>query len=91
VGGVRDRGGERWRADTMVVVHSTTKGLAAMVMAVAHSRGLLDYDERVCAYWPEFAQAGKERITVRMGMNLHGDPRDVALRDAIMGIARRSV
>ena len=49
----------------MVVVHSTTKGLAAMVMALAHSRGLLDYDERVCTYWPEFAQAGKERITVR--------------------------
>ena len=49
----------------MVVVHSTTKGLAAMVMALAHSRGWLDYDERVCTYWPEFAQAGKERITVR--------------------------
>ena len=49
----------------MVVVHSATKGLAAMVMALAHSRGWLDYDERVCTYWPEFAQAGKERITVR--------------------------
>jgi CubicO group peptidase (beta-lactamase class C family) len=65
-GGVRDReSGEPWRDDTMVVVHSTTKGLAAMVMALAHSRGLLDYDERVCTYWPEFAQAGKEQITVR--------------------------
>jgi CubicO group peptidase (beta-lactamase class C family) len=49
----------------MVVVHSATKRLAAMVMALAHSRRWLDYDERVCAYWPEFAQAGKERITVR--------------------------
>jgi CubicO group peptidase (beta-lactamase class C family) len=65
-GGVRDRkSGEPWRAHTMVVVHSTTKGLAAMVLALAHSRGLLDYDERVSTYWPEFAQAGKERITVR--------------------------
>ncbi|MFA5883089.1 MAG: serine hydrolase domain-containing protein [Acidimicrobiia bacterium] len=65
-GGVRDRAsGEPWHADTMVVVHSTTKGLAAMVLALAHSRGWLDYDERVCTYWPEFAQAGKERITVR--------------------------
>ena len=65
-GGVRDRtSGETWRADTMVVVHSTTKGLAAMVLALAHSRGLVDYDARVCTYWPEFAQAGKERITVR--------------------------
>lgn len=65
-GGVRDRAsGEPWRVDTMVVVHSTTKGLAAMVLALCHSRGLLDYDERVSTYWPEFAQAGKERITVR--------------------------
>jgi CubicO group peptidase (beta-lactamase class C family) len=65
-GGVKDRAsGEPWRNDTMVVVHSTTKGLAAMVMALAHSHRWLDYDERVCAYWPEFAQKGKERITVR--------------------------
>ncbi len=65
-GGLRDRtSGEPWRADTMVVVHSTTKGLSAMVLALAHSRGWLDYDERVCTYWPEFAQAGKEAITVR--------------------------
>ena len=49
----------------MVVVHSATKGLAAMTLAIAHSRGWLDYEERVCAYWPEFAQQGKERITVR--------------------------
>src|SRR2546422_8500077 len=49
----------------MVVVHSATKGLAAMTLAIAHSRGWLDYEERVSAYWPEFAQQGKERITVR--------------------------
>jgi CubicO group peptidase (beta-lactamase class C family) len=65
-GGVRDRAsGEPWRADTMVIVHSTTKGLSAMVLALAHSHGWLDYDERVCTYWPEFGQAGKEHITVR--------------------------
>ena len=49
----------------MVVVHSATKGLAAMTLAFAHSRGWLDYEERVSAYWPEFAQQGKEKITVR--------------------------
>jgi CubicO group peptidase (beta-lactamase class C family) len=66
-GGVRDRAsGEPWRANTMVLVHSTTKGLAAMVMALANSRDWLDYDEHVSTYWPEFAQAGKERITVRL-------------------------
>lgn len=65
-GGVRDRqSGRPWCADTMTIVHSTTKGLAAMVMALAHSRRWIDYDERVATYWPEFAQRGKERITVR--------------------------
>ena len=65
-GGVRNQAtGDPWEQDTMVIVYSATKGLAAMTLAVAHSRGWLDYDERVCAYWPEFAQAGKERITVR--------------------------
>ena len=65
-GGVRNKAtGAPWERDTMVVVHSASKGLAAMTLAVAHSRGWLDYDERVCAYWPEFAQHGKERITVR--------------------------
>jgi CubicO group peptidase (beta-lactamase class C family) len=65
-GGVRNRDtSEPWERDTMVVVHSATKGLAAMTLAIAHSRGWLDYEERVCTYWPEFAQRGKERITVR--------------------------
>jgi CubicO group peptidase (beta-lactamase class C family) len=49
----------------MVIVHSATKGLAAMTLAIAHSRGWLDYEERMCAYWPEFGQQGKERMTVR--------------------------
>jgi CubicO group peptidase (beta-lactamase class C family) len=49
----------------MALVYSATKGMAGLAMALAHSRRLLDYDERVSTYWPEFAQHGKERITVR--------------------------
>ncbi len=65
-GGVRNKlTGEPWEQDTMVIVHSATKGLAAMTLAIAHSRGWLDYEERVARYWPEFAQQGKEKITVR--------------------------
>lgn len=65
-GGVRNKvTGDPWEEDTMVLVYSTTKGLAAMTLALAHSRGWLDYEERVCTYWPEFAQNGKENITVR--------------------------
>ena len=65
-GGIRNKGtGEPWERDTMVIIHSATKGLAAMTLAIAHSRGWIDYEQPVCKYWPEFAQNGKERITVR--------------------------
>lgn len=65
-GGVGNRAtGEPWARHTKALVYSATKGLAAMTLAVAHSRGWLNYDERVCTYWPEFAQNGKEKITVR--------------------------
>jgi CubicO group peptidase (beta-lactamase class C family) len=57
--------GEPWETDTMACVYSTTKGMAGLALAVAHSRGLLDYDERIAKYWPEFAQHGKGEITVR--------------------------
>jgi len=71
--------------DTLVLVFSATKGLASMTVAVAHSRGLLDYDERVAAYWPEFAAEGKEGITVRQllshqaGLCVPDEPVDRAL------------
>jgi CubicO group peptidase (beta-lactamase class C family) len=84
-GGYRDADGrEPWEEDTMVLVFSTTKGLAAMVVAVAHSRGLFELDEPVATYWPQFAQAGKGRITVRQllahqaGLSAIDEPLDVA-------------
>ena len=65
-GGYRDRKTlAPWEEDTMVLVFSTTKGISALTVATAHSRGLLDYDEKVATYWPEFGQAGKEDVTVR--------------------------
>jgi hypothetical protein len=71
-GCLRDRrSGEPWRAETMVVVHSATKGLAEMAVALGHSYGYFNYDERVCTYWPELPQAGKERARRAAGV-----PRD---------------
>jgi CubicO group peptidase (beta-lactamase class C family) len=65
-GGIRNKlTRDPWEHDTMVLVYSATKGLAAMTLALAHSRGWLDYEERIATYWPEFAQQGKEKITVR--------------------------
>jgi CubicO group peptidase (beta-lactamase class C family) len=54
-----------WEQDTLVNVFSTTKGVASLAVAVAASRGLISYDARVADYWPEFAQASKDAITVR--------------------------
>jgi CubicO group peptidase (beta-lactamase class C family) len=65
-GGIRNKQtNEPWERDTMVLVYSATKGLSAMALALAHSRGWLDYEEYVCRYWPAFAPQGKEHITVR--------------------------
>jgi CubicO group peptidase (beta-lactamase class C family) len=65
-GGIKALGSEEvWKENTVVLMFSATKGMAAVAMAVAHSQGLFEYDETVAEYWPEFAQKGKEHITVR--------------------------
>jgi CubicO group peptidase (beta-lactamase class C family) len=56
---------EQWQEDTVVNVFSTTKGVAGLSVALAASRGLISYDAKVADYWPEFAQGGKDAITVR--------------------------
>ena len=54
-----------WEEDTIVTVFSTTKGVASMAMAVAHSQGIIDYDALVTTHWPEFGENGKAEVTVR--------------------------
>jgi len=61
--------GAPWQADTVGLVFSTTKGATALCAHVLVSRGLLDLDAPVARYWPEFAQAGKAGIPVRMLLN----------------------
>ncbi|RMI29469.1 serine hydrolase domain-containing protein [Nocardia stercoris] len=64
--GYRDRQRrKRWARDTLVPVFSSTKGMTAFVFAAAVSRGVLDYETPVAAYWPEFGANGKDSITVR--------------------------
>jgi CubicO group peptidase (beta-lactamase class C family) len=64
-GGARDRAGSPWRCDTMAPSFSTTKGVASTLLHMAVDGGLLSYEDRVADHWPEFAQAGKQDITVR--------------------------
>ncbi|WP_067648721.1 serine hydrolase domain-containing protein [Nocardia harenae] len=50
---------------TLTGLHSTTKGAAGLVVALLIQDGDLDVDRPVADYWPRFAAAGKDRITVR--------------------------
>lgn len=65
-GGTRSEStGAPWERDTIVPIFSTTKGLSALALSIAHSQALLDYDALVADYVPGFEQNGKSAITVR--------------------------
>lgn len=51
---------EPYTADTLQLVYSTSKGIAAAAIALCVERGWLNYEERVAQYWPEFAANGKQ-------------------------------
>jgi CubicO group peptidase (beta-lactamase class C family) len=54
-----------WRRDSLACIFSGSKGLVATCLLLMLERGLLDLDEPVARYWPEFGQHGKGDITVR--------------------------
>ena len=58
-----------WVEDTITPVWSCTKGATALCAHMLVSRGLLDLEAPVVRYWPEFGQAGKESIPVKMLLN----------------------
>jgi len=65
-GGYADKARTRpWTRDTIVNVYSATKGVAATCLNRLVDQERVDLDAPVARYWPEFAQAGKERIPVR--------------------------
>jgi len=64
--GTRDVDGtEPWAVDTVQIVRSAGKGIAAAVPLLLHQRGQVDLDAPVGTYWPEFKANGKERVLVR--------------------------
>ena len=64
-GGIADvRTEEPWKEDSLVLVYSTTKGVVAMCANRLVQQELIDVEAPVSTYWPEFAQAGKENVTV---------------------------
>lgn len=57
--------GPRLRRDSLLVPYSVSKNTIGFTIGLLVERGLLDLDERVAAYWPEFAAKGKAAVTVR--------------------------
>lgn len=84
-----------WEKDTIINVWSTTKTVTALAALVLVDRGLLDVNEKVAKYWPEFAANGKQDIEVRhllahtAGLAAWSDHMEVAdLFDADLAAAR---
>jgi len=51
--------------DSVTGIFSVSKALCAIALAKLVDEEKLNVNEKVCRYWPEFASAGKENITVR--------------------------
>lgn len=57
-------GGEGFSADAIANVFSSGKSLEAIAVATLVDKGLLNYDEKITTYWPEFGANGKDGVTV---------------------------
>lgn len=94
-GGFADRHRTKpFGADTLASVFSTTKAVTALMLARLVGEGRLDYGQTVASVWPQFAQAGKQDITVgdvlshQAGLSGFLEPMEPALWfdwDAIVG------
>lgn len=68
--GHSDRKGEQpWTAQTIVPVFSTGKAVTALVVAWLVDQGRLEYDAPVADIWPDFAQSGKDQVTLAQALS----------------------
>jgi len=51
-------------SETLFTSFSISKGIVATCIHILADRGLLNYDDSIAQYWPEFAQGGKEKATI---------------------------
>lgn len=64
--GVADKDGQQaWHSDTILNLFSCTKTFTAVTALQLVGEGKLELDAPVARYWPEFAAAGKDKITLR--------------------------
>ena len=73
MGGWADRAATRpFAEDNLCSVFSTTKAMAALMVATLVEAGALSYDQPVADLWPEFAAAGKGAVTVGEALSHQG-------------------
>src|SRR6266699_1890773 len=64
-GGFRDTRREHpWTADTIVLIWSATKAIGSACVLHVLQENRIDISQRVAEFWPEFAQAGKDKVTL---------------------------
>jgi CubicO group peptidase (beta-lactamase class C family) len=64
-GGFCDAAREKpWTADTVVPVWSATKGIGSACVLHVLQQQRIDLNRRVAEFWPEFGQAGKDKVTL---------------------------
>jgi CubicO group peptidase (beta-lactamase class C family) len=87
-GGFADRQNAKpWEKDTIVNMMSVSKVASAVCTHMLIERGKLDPEAPVAKYWPEFAQAGKEKLPLkyvldhRSGLALVTEPKPGGITD----------
>ena len=93
-GGLADADSSRPVSDeTMFVLFSSTKPIAASCLYILHDQGRLAWDDPVSKHWPEFAKHGKERVTIRHILTHQGGfpetPKSLPWRDRSRAFVRR--
>jgi CubicO group peptidase (beta-lactamase class C family) len=90
-GGFRDaQRTDPWTTDTVVLFWSATKGLGSACLLHLLQEQEIGLDRRVAEFWPEFAQGGKESITLaqllshQAGLAAFDQPADVQDYDAVI-------
>lgn len=58
-----------WKEDTLNCVWSVTKAWAGICVLKLVDQGHLNLNAPIADYWPEFAQNGKEKVTVERALN----------------------
>ncbi|HEX3420029.1 MAG TPA: serine hydrolase domain-containing protein [Candidatus Udaeobacter sp.] len=64
-GGFHDAGRQKpWTTDTLVLVWSATKGIGSACVLHALQQQEIELNQAVAKFWPGFAQANKDKITL---------------------------